>query len=67
MTIDNKFNLGQEVFLRTDPEQMKRLVTEISIQPNNCIVYQLTLSELTTVHYEMEITNIPDIKMKFNV
>lgn len=67
MTIDNKFNLGQEVFLRTDPEQMKRLVTEISIQPQGCIIYQLSIAELTSVHYELEITNIPDIKMRFNV
>ena len=67
MQIDNKFNIGQEVFLKTDPEQSKRLVTEIYIQPGNSLGYQLSLEHMTSIHYELEITATPDIKMKYNV
>lgn len=67
MQINNKFNLGQIVFLKTDPEQMKRLVTEIYISPGDNIGYQLSLENLNSVHYELEITATPDIKMKYNV
>jgi hypothetical protein len=33
MVIDNKFNYGQEVYIKTDPDQKVRIVTAICARP----------------------------------
>lgn len=67
MTINTLFNIGDNVYLKTDPDQHERMITEITIQPNNCIVYTVNVSDMTSVHYEIELTNNQDIKRKYNV
>ena len=53
MTINNKFNLKDVVFLITDPHQEKRMVTGIKITPNG-ILYYLSLGSNESVHFECE-------------
>lgn len=60
MVIDNKYNLGDEVYLKTDTEQLKRLITEIRITPNG-IMYLLSFSTEETKHYDMEFSKEKDI------
>jgi hypothetical protein len=57
MIIDNKFDIGQGVYLATDDEQLKRLVTSIHVHPNNQIVYYLTCGSSVSEHYDFEITS----------
>ena len=55
MTIDNKYTLGETVFLRTDEEQLPRIVTAICVRGNNYITYELSMGIETIWHVEEEI------------
>lgn len=56
MVIDNKYDIGQEVYLATDEYQLKRLVTAIHIHPNNQIVYTISCGYTQSEHYDFEIS-----------
>jgi hypothetical protein len=60
MKIENKYNLGDEVYLKTDPDQYLRIVTGISIRQVG-ILYELSCAEDTSTHYDFEISR--DINM----
>lgn len=66
MTIDNKFEIGQEVYLKTDKDQNKRIVTGIEISQNNTIMYKLVCHSTETWHYDFEIMNERDILLSLN-
>ena len=55
MIIDNKYNVGDEVYLKTDTEQQKRIVTTIHVKPKD-LAYELSLGEMYSYHYDFEIT-----------
>jgi len=55
MVIDNKFEIGQFVYLTTDREQLKRVITGINIKPNGGMLYQLQSGTVETYHYELEL------------
>lgn len=61
MLIFNKFDIGQIVYLRTDEDQMPRIITEISIRHDNFLVYQLSCGTVNSFHYEMEISEEKNI------
>jgi hypothetical protein len=50
-----KYNIGDIVILKTDPEQKVRLVTGILIRINSNLYY-LSHSTDETLHYEFEIS-----------
>ena len=54
MEINNKFNIGECVFLITDDEQKTRIVTGIQVNPNN-MIYRLQNCTTETWHYDFEI------------
>lgn len=64
MTIKNKFNIEDEVYLKTDADQSKRIVTGITIKPGLLLVYELSCGEETTSHYEFEISDEEDKVLK---
>jgi len=55
MLIDTKFKLGDTVYLQTDIEQQKRLVTGINIRPGG-LVYLLNCGVTESYHYDLEIS-----------
>lgn len=55
MFIDNKFNFGQIVYLITDPEQKKRIVTNMQIDPTG-IMYRLMFETSGSWHHDIEIS-----------
>lgn len=59
MTINNKFSIGQRVFLATDPEQSERIVTAIIVGPYD-LLYTLNLGTEQSNHYDIEITASKD-------
>lgn len=64
MTINNKFDPEQIVYLKTDPDQMKRMVTAITIRGKN-LIYELSLGDDgSTYHQEFEISKEEDTLMK---
>jgi len=60
-----KFKLGQIVFLKTDREQLGRMVTGILIRPFG-VIYYLTYAEVETSHYEIEISDVSDAALTFS-
>lgn len=56
MVIDNKFEIGDIVYLTTDGEQLKRVVTSIFIRPNEQITYELSCGSHASEHYDFEIS-----------
>lgn len=66
MVIDNKFELGQIVYVVTDTEQLPRQVTEIQVKPGGTIVYELSCSVNTSVHYDFELSTEVDLSLKTN-
>lgn len=50
-----KWEIGQTLYLVTDPEQYKRIVTGILFLPNNLIMYQLGCGDTESMHYDCEI------------
>lgn len=63
MIINNKFNLGQVVYLRTDIEQQARIVTLLEISPGGTIIYGLTCGTQDSKHFDIEITEERDALM----
>lgn len=54
------FDIGDSVYLKTDPEQVERLVTGISVRKNG-ITYAISYLTNETWHYDFEITKERDI------
>lgn len=55
MVVDNKFEFGQVVYLKTDCDQIPRLLTGIDLRPN-MIIYQLSCGTISSNHYDFEMS-----------
>ena len=53
MLIDSAYNFGQIVYLKTDVEQLARMITAAIVTPQN-ILYELSCGVTTTKHYDVE-------------
>lgn len=62
MTIENQFQYGESVQLKTDEEKKKRVVTAIVIKGNNYLEYQLACGLESTGHAEAEIEKYKPIE-----
>lgn len=60
MVIDNLFEISQEVYLKTDPEQNTRLVTSINIRKGR-MIYELSFGASTSWHEDFEISVEKDV------
>lgn len=56
MVIDNKFDIGESVYLRTDREQYERIVTAMCYRMNGILSYELVCGTLSSWHYEIELS-----------
>ena len=56
MVIDNKYNIGEVVYLLTDESQLKRIVVGIVIRSGVHVLYELACGEMRSYHIECEIT-----------
>lgn len=52
--LDNKYNIGDIVYLKTDPDQVERMITAIQLNANG-IIYRLVCGTTETWHYDIEI------------
>ena len=57
------FNIGDYVYLKTDIDQHKRMVTGYTVRFNE-VTYLLSLGEDESTHYELEISEDIDILLK---
>lgn len=63
MVIHNVFDLGQIVYLKTDVEQKRRIVTRTFISQTG-IMYDLGCGNNDSIHYECEISAEVNILVK---
>jgi hypothetical protein len=57
MTFNHKYQLGQTVYLITDPDQNKHIITAIKICMTGELLYELVCKNDCFMHYEAEITD----------
>tara|TARA_R110000824_G_scaffold201352_1_gene385352 strand:+ start:589 stop:792 length:204 start_codon:yes stop_codon:yes gene_type:complete len=61
------FEIGDYVYLKTDIDQYKRIVTGYTVRDDSeKVVYLLSLGEDETSHYTCEISTEIDIMLKTN-
>lgn len=63
MVIENKFDIGDIVYLVTDPDQIRRIITGITIRPTG-ILYEVSLGATDSDHYDFELSLEPNIVIK---
>ncbi len=63
MIIENKFNIGETVYLVTDEDQKPRIVTGINVTVNG-LRYNLVNGVTDTYHYELEMSSEKNILTK---
>ena len=56
MTINNKFKLGETVYLKTDPDQFSRIIVALQLTVDGGLLYKLAINMSEQWHYEVEIT-----------
>jgi len=64
MVIENKYEFGEMVYLVTDDEQKKRIVTAIKVYPSGQLLYELSCGTDNSDHYEFEISKEEDTVLK---
>ena len=55
MVIENKYEIGQKVYLITDPEQMPRMITGIIVNKYD-LIYEMICGTHQSTHYDFEIS-----------
>lgn len=65
MIIDLDFNIAQEVYLKTDSDQNKRLVIGIVIRDRSTM-YELACGSNSSWHYDFEIISDKDVLITSN-
>jgi uncharacterized protein (UPF0303 family) len=63
LNIDNKFNIGQIVYVITDKEQEPRIVVAIEIS-NKDLLYKVCHGVSTSEHYDFELSEEVDLLVK---
>lgn len=59
LKINVEFELGQAVWLKTDTEQLERIVTQLIICEGG-VMYELSCGEDSSAHWGFEITDSED-------
>ena len=59
MVIDNKFDIADTVYLKTDMEQLPRIVYAIQVTING-LIYFISSGTDTSEHYDFEISTEKD-------
>lgn len=61
MVIDNKFNIGDTVYLKTDKDQLPRIVFAIKVYRAEGFFYELASGTVTSVHCDFEVSTEPNV------
>ena len=56
MIIDNIYEIGQVVYLKTDTDQIPRIVISISVYKGGELLYKVASGTSTSEHYEFELS-----------
>lgn len=64
--IQHKYEIGDEVYLKTDEEQKKRIVVAIKIFKGGELLYDLNQGTTTSLHYDFELSSERDTVLKMD-
>lgn len=62
-----QYTYGDTVYLKTDPEQNKRMVTSLTLWPGGSALYEVVCGTETSSHYDIEMTAQPDQNMRLGI
>lgn len=62
MFIKNEFNIVQVVYLKTDKDQLPRIITAIKIVPEG-LMYELSQGPNNSWHYGFELSETVDLML----
>ncbi|GGG97337.1 hypothetical protein [Pedobacter zeae] len=62
----SKFTHGDIVYLKTDPEQLQRIVTRLFFNPG-IVLYELSCGTDVSTHYEIEMTTEIDVNLQLGI
>ena len=51
-----QFEIGHTVYIKTDPDQMERIITEVKLKPNGTIMYEVSCDTISSFHYDFELS-----------
>lgn len=64
VTLEINYQIGQTVYLRTDVEQLPRVVVGYCVRPGNQIIYDIQQADKNaTAHSDFEISSVRDVVM----
>lgn len=63
MVVDNQFEFKQIVYLKTDREQLPRIVTMMQLDCLGQVSYQLSQGTAVSWHLDFEITTEKDLEL----
>ena len=66
MIINTPYNLGDILYLKTDIEQLERMICKIVVQ-QGLIMYGLALGSTYSEHYDFEITAKKDLMKELGI
>lgn len=64
LLIDNKFDFRDEVYVRTDPDQRKRIITRIEVWPSGAMMYGASLNETMAWFEDFELSREKKVEWK---
>lgn len=64
MVINNVYNIGDIVYVKTDPDQTRGIVTGITVRNNNNLIYTVDHFDRSNDFYEFELSDTRDYIIK---
>lgn len=61
MVIENEYEIGQTVYLKTDPGQLPRMITSIEVFKQGEILYSINSGNMPSKHYAFELSHEKNI------
>jgi hypothetical protein len=55
-----KYTFGDSVYLKTDPDQHKRMVIAFTLRPGGIAYYEIAFGSESSFHFEIEMSDTPD-------
>ena len=59
-----RFKPTDMVYIITDPDQLKRQITNVSISGTGSVMYTVCCEAQTTQHYDFELSDTKDVVLK---
>ena len=66
MIIENKFEIGDMVYLKTDPDQLIQIIVAIHVFKSGELMYKIASGSEVSIHYEFELSDTINEQLKID-